>query len=213
MDDRTGTGKYTDPTTDYGFKCVFGTEASKELLIALLNELFQSRKNIRDLTYGNTEHVGDADELGTVVFDLFCTGDRGEQFIVEMQTASQANIKKRMRYYGCRAVAGQGQKGESKRWRHDVGEVYVILLMDGFVMPWPDYGPEFIHEVCLCHKRTGLPFDEEFGYIYVELVKFSKNEDELQTDLDCWMYVLKNMSTMDKTRPTCGSQYSKRSSK
>jgi len=190
--------KYIDITTDYGFKRVFGTGASEELLISLLDALFQGQKKIRKLTYGNTEHVGDADEIGTVVFDLFCTGDSGERFVVEMQTTSQANIKKRMRYYGCRAVAQQGLKGEPRRSRYGPEEVYVILLMDGFTMPGPYYGSEFINEVCMFHKKLRMPFDEKFGYIYVELPKFNKREGELETDLDRWMYVLKNMAKMDK---------------
>jgi len=197
-EDNKVTPKYIDLTTDYGFKRVFGTEASKELLISLLNECFQGRKNIKDISYGNTEHVGEFDDLGTVVFDLFCTGDRGEHFVVEMQTTSQANLKKRMRYYASRAVAHQGFRGESKRWRYGVEEVYVVLLMDGFTMPGPYYGPDFINEVCMFHKKSRMPFDEEFGYIYVELLKFTKSEKELKSDLDRWMYVLKNMSKLDK---------------
>jgi len=190
--------KYIDPTTDYGFKRIFGTEASEELLISLLNELFRGQKNIKSLTYGNPESLGDTDELGTVVFDLVCTGDNGEKFIVEMQTTSQANLKNRMRYYAARGVVGQGKMGQMKRWKYDVKEVYLILLMDGFTMPGPDYGPDCINEVCLFHKKSKKPFDEGFGYIYVELDKFAKNEKELEDNLDRWLYVLKNMSKMDK---------------
>ena len=35
-------------------------------------------------------------------------------------------------------------------------------------------------------------------YIYDKLVKFEKEEAELETDLEQWVYVLKNMSSMNK---------------
>jgi predicted transposase/invertase (TIGR01784 family) len=36
------------------------------------------------------------------------------------------------------------------------------------------------------------------GYTYIELSKFVKADTELETDLDRWLYILKNMSRMDK---------------
>jgi predicted transposase/invertase (TIGR01784 family) len=36
------------------------------------------------------------------------------------------------------------------------------------------------------------------GYTYIELSKFVKSDAELETDLQKWLYVLKNMSSMDK---------------
>ncbi len=32
--------------------------------------------------------------------------------------------------------------------------------------------------------------------MFVEVAKFDKSEDELETDLDKWLYLLKNMSTL-----------------
>src|SRR5690606_8594170 len=41
-------------------------------------------------------------------------------------------------------------------------------------------------------------FYEHLGFIYVELINFTKGEQELAVDLDRWLHVLKNMSKMDK---------------
>jgi hypothetical protein len=41
-------------------------------------------------------------------------------------------------------------------------------------------------------------FARGWEYIFVELIKFVKTEGELETDLDRWLYVLKNMSRMKK---------------
>src|SRR5690606_7422890 len=56
----------------------------------------------------------------------------------------------------------------------------------------------FLHDICLSNRETGKVFYEGLGYIFIELTKFVKTEAELDTDLDKWLYVLKNMSSMDK---------------
>ena len=87
------TGKYIDPLVDFAFKKIFGSEPNKDLLIAFLNEVFRGRKHIVDLVYNKNEHPGDIKEEGTAVFDLLCTGDNGERFIIEVQRARQGYFK------------------------------------------------------------------------------------------------------------------------
>jgi predicted transposase/invertase (TIGR01784 family) len=41
-------------------------------------------------------------------------------------------------------------------------------------------------------------FYDKLVYTYIELRKFVKTDAELETDLDRWLFVLKNMSRMDK---------------
>ncbi|WP_286778687.1 MULTISPECIES: Rpn family recombination-promoting nuclease/putative transposase [Sphingobacterium] len=191
------TTTYIDPTTDFGFKRVFGTDANKDLLKAFLNELFRGRKVIADLHYNKNEHVGDTEEIGAVIFDLTCTADNGEQFIIEVQRSSQANLKRRMLYYGSKLISDQAPKGGRKDWNYSISEVYVIVLMDGFKMPNDD-SKEFLHDICLCNRDTGKVFYPDLGFIYLELINFTKEESNLQNDLEGWLYVLKNMSSLDK---------------
>lgn len=190
--------KYLDITTDYGFKKVFGTDTSKDLLISLLNELFRGRKVIVDLFYDKNEHVGDGEDIGSVIFDLTCTADNGEKIIIEVQRSTQVNLKRRMLYYSSRLIADQAPKGNRKGWSYNISEVYVIVLMDGFHMPDGDGLDQVLHDVCLCDRDSGKIFYGDLGYIYVELINFVKTETELVSDLDRWLYVFNNMSRMDK---------------
>jgi len=188
--------KYIDITTDYGFKKVFGSDTNKDLLIAFLNQLFRGRKVIADLYYNKNEHVGDTEDIGTVIFDLTCTADNGERFIIEVQRTSQVNLKKRMLYYSSKLIADQAPKGNRRAWNYAISEVYIIVLLDGFAMP--DAGEEkyFLHDICLCYRDHGKIFYDELGFIYIELVNFVKAEAELDNDLDRWLYVLKNISSL-----------------
>jgi len=64
-------------------------------------------------------------------------------------------------------------------------------------MPGKAKGNDFIHRISLCNEDTGKVFYDGFGFIYIELDNFKKTESELETDLDRWLYVLKNMSDME----------------
>src|SRR5690606_15542347 len=57
---------------------------------------------------------------------------------------------------------------------------------------------DYLHDICLCNRDSGEVFYEHLGFIYVELINFTKGEQELAVDLDRWLHVLKNMSKMDK---------------
>jgi hypothetical protein len=50
--------RYINPLTDFGFKRLFGTEPNKALLIDFLNVVLPECHQIEDLTYGNSETVG-----------------------------------------------------------------------------------------------------------------------------------------------------------
>jgi predicted transposase/invertase (TIGR01784 family) len=89
------TGKYIDLLIDFAFKKIFGSEPNKDLLIDFLNEVFRGRKQIIDLIYNKNEHPGDIKEEGAVIFDLLCTGDKGERFLIEVQRATQGYFKER----------------------------------------------------------------------------------------------------------------------
>ena len=79
------TEKYINPHTDFGFKRLFGSEFNKELLISFLNAMFHGEQNVLDVTYLNSERLGDRADARRAIFDVYCENDKGEKFIVEMQ--------------------------------------------------------------------------------------------------------------------------------
>lgn len=190
--------KYIDPLTDFGFKRLFGSEPNKDLLIDFLNGVFRGRKHIADLIYNKNEHPGETVNEGGAIFDLTCTGNDGEQFIIEVQRGKQGNFKQRAIFYTSRLVTEQAPKGRRSEWAYDVKEVYLIALLEDFPLDGVGTDGGFMHDICLSNRETGKVFYEGLGYIFIELIKFVKTEAELDTDLDRWVYVLKNMSSMDK---------------
>lgn len=81
--------KYINPYTDFGFKKIFGEEASKPLLIDFLNALLPEQYVVADLTFKNTEQLGLTDTDRKAIYDIYCENNKGEKFIVELQKANR----------------------------------------------------------------------------------------------------------------------------
>jgi len=190
-------GKYIDPLVDFAFKKIFGSEPNKDLLIAFLNEVFRGWKHIIDLVYNKNEHPGDIKNEGAAIFDLLCTGSTGDQFIIEVQRGRQGNFKERALFYTSRLISDQAPKGKRSDWAYNLTEVYLIALLEDFTLGI-SRDSEYLHDICLCKRDTGEIFYDKLGYTYIELSKFVKAGIELETDLDKWLYVLKNISQMDR---------------
>ncbi|MET3047565.1 PD-(D/E)XK nuclease family transposase, partial [Flavobacterium covae] len=79
--------KYINPFTDFGFKKIFGEEASKILLIDFLNALLPEYDQIKELSFKNTEQLGQSDLDRKAIYDIYCENEKGEKFIVELQKA------------------------------------------------------------------------------------------------------------------------------
>ena len=78
--------KYVNPFTDFGFKKIFGEEASKPLLIDFLRSLLPET-NIVSLTFKDKEKLGKSQEDRKAIYDIYCEDNNGEKIIVELQKA------------------------------------------------------------------------------------------------------------------------------
>jgi predicted transposase/invertase (TIGR01784 family) len=185
--------RYIDPFTDFGFKKIFGSEPNKDLLIDFLNELLKGHKVIRTLTYAKNEHLGRTEEYRKAVFDLYCEGEEGEKFIIELQKVKQLFFKDRSIYYATFPIQEQAQKGE---WLYELKEIYTIGIMD---FTFDDQQPEqYYHLVKLMETQTKRVFYDKLTFIYLEMPKFTKAEQELVTNFDKWLFLLKNLNKFNE---------------
>ncbi|KIO74787.1 hypothetical protein TH53_24360 [Pedobacter lusitanus] len=187
--------KYIDPLSDFGFKHLFGGEPNKEIMIAFLNALFEGEKHITDIAYNPTEYAGQARDHKKVCFDLLCTGDRGEQFIVEMQRAAHDNFEDRCIFYLSRLIHQQKLPGKDN-WKVKLKEVFLIAILD-FKMR-NSLGDHYLQSISLVNTCTGKIFHNGLGFKFLELPKFDKKENELENELDKWAYILKHMHSLEQ---------------
>ncbi|WP_256005651.1 Rpn family recombination-promoting nuclease/putative transposase [Pedobacter deserti] len=188
------TSRFLDPLTDFGFKRLFGSEPDKDIMIDFLNVLFEGEKVIADISYSPTEINGASSKEKKVLFDLTCTGADGEKFIIEMQRTDQEFFSDRCVFYMSRLISSQLAK-DSSNWSSALSEVYLIGIME---FSFKESDGDYLHNIKLANLKTGKVFHNGMGYKFLELPNFDKSEAELQTDLDKWFYVLKNLSSLDK---------------
>jgi predicted transposase/invertase (TIGR01784 family) len=187
--------KYIDPFTDFGFKKLFGEECNKELLLDFLNELlYQKEGKISSLTYLKSEQLGRSEEDRKAIFDLYCENERGEKFIVEMQKTRQNHFKDRALYYSTFPIANQAVSGN---WNYELKAVYTVAILD-FVFDEDKHNKEkYRYDVKLTDIETHKIFYDKLTFTYLEMPKFNKKVEELETRFEKWMYVLKNLTRLD----------------
>ena len=183
--------KYINPYTDFGFKLLFGTAMNKELLISFLNALLFKEETVKDVTYLNAEHLDTQEYDRRAVFDVYCENEKGEKFLVEMQRGEQQFFKDRSVYYATFPIREQSQRG---KWVYELKAVYIIGILN-FTFNDTD-GDYFHHEVKLVDLYTHKVFYDKLTFIYLEMPKFNKKEDELESMFDKWLFVLRNLSSL-----------------
>lgn len=187
--------KYINPLTDFGFKKLFGSEPNKILLIDFLNQILPEKHKIQDLTYAKNEQLGLNELDRKAIFDLYCVGTSGERFIVELQKAKQNFFKDRSIYYASFPIQEQAQKGE---WDYRLEPVYTVGILD-FIFDDHKSDDELLHVVELKNQRCEVFYDK-LKFIYIELPKFTKSEESLETHFDKWLFVLRHLSNL-QNRP------------
>ena len=154
--------------------------------------MLNGEQEITDLTYLNGEHLGDGYGDRRAVFDVYCQLADGKKFIVEMQKAEQAYFKDRSIYYSTFPIREQAPKGGT--WDYHLENVYTIGILN-FAFPNDEYPADsFMHEIKLTDVEDKHVFYDKLTFIYLEMPKFNKTEDELVTMFDKWMFALRNLS-------------------
>jgi len=186
--------KYINFFTDFGFKKLFGSEPNKDLLIDFLNELLKGReKPIKTLTFKKTEHLGASEVDRKAIFDLYCVSETGEKFIVELQKAKQKFFKDRSLFYSTFPIQEQAKRGD---WNFRLKAVYTIGILD-FVFDEDKDNDKYLYDVKLTEQETGDIFCDKLNFIYIEMPKFNKTEEELETHFDKWLFAIKNLYKLD----------------
>jgi len=191
--------KYLNPFTDFGFKKIFGEEASKPLLLDFLNALLPISDKIVELTFKNNEQIGQTDLDRKAIYDIYCENEKGEKFIVELQKAKQNYFKERAIFYSTFPIREQAEKGE---WNYNLKAVYCIGILD---FTFDDYETEpekteVVHTIKL-KNQNGKIFYDKLTFIYLEMPNFKRKETELETRLDKWLFFIKNLEDF-QTIPT-----------
>ena len=197
MDERIK-ARYIDPMVDWSFKRLFGSEVNKDILIEFLKVIFPEHE-IEDITYIPAEQLGIMEDDRKAVFDVICRTKEGKDFLVEMQYAPQEHFFERALFYTSFPIMKQGKKaqrdeatGVKKEWDYELDGVYFLGVLS-FRYEDDDL---IEHRYWLREATTGKTMTDKLKFVFIEVEKFGKGVDELTTDFDRWLYILKNLSKL-----------------
>ena len=185
---------YINPLTDFGFKKLF---LKKELLISFLKDIV--RADIKDIKYESNEGLGAFPRERKAVFDILCTTQAEEHFIVEMQLGKQTYFRDRALFYASHAIRKQAPR--KNYWNYELKGVYVVSILNFTVFKEKETKDIVIERVYLHREKAKLPYSEKLNLFFVELSKFHKKVEELETNTDWWLFLLKNTFEL-KSPPT-----------
>lgn len=174
---------YINPHTGFGFKTIFGNEKNKELLISFINSVLKGYEVIKDLICLNPNKF-DTDTSNA--FEYYCRNKQDEYILVEIQRGNPLSLKSNSLYYSCYPIQIQRKK--------DIKSIYIINVSN-FIFD-SSYENNYFHEVKLIDTTTKDCFYNELTFIYLEMPKFNKRENELRDMFDKWLFVLRNLSRL-----------------
>lgn len=183
-----------NPRVDFAFKKLFGSEENKDLLISLINAIVSEEERVVEVELKNPYNLADY-RAGTMsILDIKAKSEKGRWFNVEMQISEDYNFDKRAIYYWAKLVTEQLSEGMMFK---ELKKTISINILDFNFIP----GTEEVHN---CYKiiNTATGKDDKlhdmFELHYVELKKFKKNYQQVESALDRWTTFLTKADQLNK---------------
>ena len=190
---------------DDAFKVAVCAPGNEGLLIKII-ELLIPGKHIKTLILRDKENHGLSVSDKITTFDLYCTSENGEQFIVEMQHSPQKNYADRMLCYATYPIRAQLASKLEKR-REGKGEdkmdyglcpVYVVSILNFSIRHMTEESLEhgLVSRYDIRNAISGEQMTEALHFVYLELgrLKAKFGEDhKCKTLLEQFAYSTKYM--------------------
>ena len=184
--------KFMDPGIDFAFKKIFGSEDTKEVLISFLESLLdlEGDKRIKHIAITDPYQLPAIKALKTSILDVKCTDHRNVTYVVEMQTSNATGFLKRIQYNASKAYVNQIVSGKDYPKLNQV----IAITITRFTT-----FDDFNHYLS-CHElketKTNESYLDQTIYYFAELSKFNKKESELESNLDKWLFFIKEASEL-----------------
>jgi predicted transposase/invertase (TIGR01784 family) len=183
------TPRYVSMLSDYGFKATFGNQTNTDFLRKALQALINSPTPIQEVTFIQNEMHALTIDSRAGIYDVFCTDERGNQFIVEMQLGVYPEFIHRMKFYALYRLNTLIRRGEYKF--EGLPKIYCIGILAKNIFPQI----EAYHNIGTMKNDTGETMDDQTVFITVELAKFNKPLEHITSNLDKLLYLMKTVDT------------------
>jgi len=184
---------FLDVKTDYAFKKIFGSLNNKDKLISFLNAIIYENKKtkIKDLTIVDPYNIPLLDGIKNSFVDVKAILDDNTKVIIEIQVLNHQGFEKRVLYNLAKNYSVQLNKAEDY---HLLNPVIALNIVD-FIM-FKD-SSKIITNFKLLEKEEFIDYSDDIELIFIELPKFKKELEDLQTIADQWIYFIQNAGSLE----------------
>lgn len=183
-----------DPKLDYIFKCIFGTEETKPLLISFLNALLKGRPHIKSITLLNPESIKLAKEDKGSRLDIKAESDDKTKFDIEIQIKNTGELPERALHYAANMFPHTVHTNES----YKVARVISIWILGENVTTRKDAISEATMTFKTSENDPTQIMTEALRIFFIELDKFNPKNADMHDLLTAWLTFLKNPVLMDE---------------
>ena len=184
--------RYASPTADLTFKLVFGEDPHKQLTIDFLNDLLERPEGrlIKEITFINRENTPRNLLDKRTFLDISCKDQSGARFIIEMQTGPESYFDKRALYYTANLLARQLENTDPYT------ELKPVIFIGILTYNLYKTHKNVVSHHLICDMNTGKQSLDLVELHFVELTKFNKTADQLESKIDKWLFYLKSATTV-----------------
>jgi predicted transposase/invertase (TIGR01784 family) len=193
--------QFADIKNDIAFRKIFGNEAKTEILISFLNAILKLEgiKQIVWVEILNPYQVPRMAGSKATILDVRARDQGGYFYLVVMQVTDKAGLDKRITYYSARGYASQLDASENY---YQLKPVIFIGILDFEYMQ----NPHYLSRHLILDAETQEHKLKDLEFTFIELPKFEKTEEELQTMTDKWIYFIKNAENLNVIPPSVNDQ-------
>lgn len=192
---------FINPKTDYAFKKIFGSDQSKDILISFLNAMiYEGNSIIEDLEIINPNLPPKVQGLKDTYLDVKAKLKDGTLVIIEMQVLNVQSFGKRVLYNAAKTYAFQLQANEGYRMLKPV----IALTITDFEMF--AHSDRLISRFVYKEVSSNLKYPEnDIELVFIELPKFTKEQEQLETLTEKWIYFIKSARSLTSVPETMES--------
>lgn len=177
--------RFFDPRNDVAFKKVFvdHSDLTKSFLNSTLR--LEGGRKIQTVEFLPTEQLPKTSESKKSILDVLCTDERGFKYIIEVQNKYMQNYMQRVQYYISHLYSNQLKNKENYL---ELKPITLLSVLNHSIFPSQINYLSFHENI---ERETRLSYLNDMSYAFIELPKFNKKEEELETVEDYWIYTMK----------------------
>lgn len=185
--------EFINPKTDFGFKKIFASPQSKEVLISFLNAMiYNGEPTIKDLEIIDPYTAPSITGLKDTYLDVKAKITGNKTVIIEMQVINVEAFTKRVIYNAAKTYATQlkPREGYSKL------TPLIALTITDFILF--ENTEKFLSHFVFKEVEENFEYYREIELVFLELPKFHKRLEEVENLIQSWVYFIKNAPELEE---------------